>query len=58
MPQDCLLTTAERDGTLVTRPMGLQQAEDGGTLWFLTRATSDVGSPALLKRRPSGAVGV
>ena len=28
----CMLTTAERDGTLVTRPMGLQQAEDGGTL--------------------------
>ena len=26
----CMLTTAERDGTLVTRPMGLQQAEDGG----------------------------
>ena len=42
----CMLTTAERDGTLVTRPMGLQQAEDGGTLWFLTRATSDVAADA------------
>ena len=25
---------------------GLQQAEDGGTLWFLTRATSDVAADA------------
>ena len=42
----CMLTTAEADGTLVTRPMGLQQAEDGGTLWFMTRSTSDVAADA------------
>ena len=42
----CMLTTAEADGTLVTRPMGLQKAEDGGTLWFMTRSTSDVAADA------------
>jgi len=42
----CMLTTSEADGSLVTRPMGLQKAEDGGVLWFMTRATSDVASEA------------
>jgi len=42
----CMLTTSEADGTLVTRPMGLQKAEEGGILWFMTRATSDVASEA------------
>ena len=30
----CMLTTVEADGTLVSRPMGLQEAEFDGTLWF------------------------
>lgn len=42
----CMLTTSEADGTLATRPMGLQKAEEGGTLWFMTRTTSDVASDA------------
>lgn len=42
----CMLTTSEADGTLATRPMGLQKAEEGGTLWFMTRSTSDVASDA------------
>lgn len=42
----CMLTTSEADGTLTTRPMGLQKAEETGTLWFMTRAASDVASDA------------
>ena len=33
----CMLTTAEQDGTLVTRPMGLQQAEDVDPTWVSLR---------------------
>ena len=37
---------AEADGGLVSRPMGLQEAEEGGVLWFMTRATSDAAEEA------------
>jgi general stress protein 26 len=36
----CMLTTAEPDGTLRSRPMSTQQAEFDGDLWFLTYADS------------------
>lgn len=35
-----MLTTAEQDGTLRSRPMATQKAEFDGTLWFFTRASS------------------
>ncbi len=30
----CMLTTCDADGTLVSRPMGLQETEFDGDLWF------------------------
>lgn len=33
-----MLTTAEPDGTLRSRPMATQRSEFNGTLWFFTRA--------------------
>lgn len=35
-----MLTTAEADGSLRSRPMATQRAAFGGTLWFFTRASS------------------
>ena len=35
-----MLTTAEPDGTLRSRPMATQKTEFDGTLWFFTRASS------------------
>lgn len=35
-----MLTTAETDGTLRSRPMATQQIEFDGDLWFFTRASS------------------
>ncbi|MDQ3686664.1 MAG: pyridoxamine 5'-phosphate oxidase family protein [Acidobacteriota bacterium] len=35
-----MLTTAEPDGTLRSRPMATQKFEFGGDLWFFTRASS------------------
>ena len=35
-----MLTTAEEDGTLRSRPMSTQQVEFNGDLWFFTRASS------------------
>ena len=35
-----MLTTAETDGTLRSRPMATQEAEFDGTLWFFTSADS------------------
>ena len=35
-----MLTTAEADGTLRSRPMGTQQVEFDGDLWFFTGADS------------------
>ena len=35
-----MLTTAEPDGKLRSRPMATQKAEFDGTLWFFTRASS------------------
>lgn len=35
-----MLTTAEPDGTLRSRPMATQQVEFDGDLWFFTRASS------------------
>lgn len=35
-----MLTTSEMDGTLHSRPMGTQQVEFDGDLWFFTRASS------------------
>jgi len=32
----CMLTTADDDGHLVSRPMAVQQAEFDGDLWFVT----------------------
>ena len=41
----CMMTTARTDGSLSSRPMAVQDkpsfAESGGTLWFLTRVTSE-----------------
>ncbi|MET8837363.1 pyridoxamine 5'-phosphate oxidase family protein [Micromonospora sp. NPDC004540] len=36
----CLLTTTAVDGRLVSRPMGLQEAEFDGDLWFFACADS------------------
>lgn len=37
-----MLTTAEEDGTLASRPMAVQEVEqEPGVLWFITRATGD-----------------
>ena len=36
----CMLTTTAEDGQQVSRPMGLQDAEFDGVLWFFTRADS------------------
>ncbi|MDY6054985.1 pyridoxamine 5'-phosphate oxidase family protein [Micrococcus sp.] len=42
-----MLTTAEQDGTLVSRPMGVQQVEqETGVIWFLTRAAADAAQDA------------
>jgi general stress protein 26 len=35
-----MLTTAEADGTLRSRPMSTQQVEFDGDLWFFTRASA------------------
>ncbi len=35
-----MLTTAEPDGTLRSRPMATQKAEFGGDIWFFTRASA------------------
>lgn len=35
-----MLTTKDEDGTLRSRPMGTQEAEFDGTLWFFTQAGS------------------
>jgi general stress protein 26 len=35
-----MLTTAEADGTLRSRPMMMQQVEFDGDLWFFTRASA------------------
>lgn len=37
----CMLTTARQDGALSSRPMAVQDKPFDGTLWFLTRSTSD-----------------
>lgn len=36
----CMLTTADQDGTLRSRPMSTQQAEFDGDLWFFIEANS------------------
>jgi general stress protein 26 len=40
-----MMTTVASDGSMSSRPMAVQQKPDfaasGGTLWFLTRSTSD-----------------
>ena len=38
--QFAMLTTAESDGSLRSRPMATQKTEFDGTLWFFTRADS------------------
>lgn len=35
-----MLTTAEQDGTLRSRPMGTQEMDENGALWFFTSADS------------------
>ena len=37
----CMLTTMTEDGRHVSRPMGLQEAEFDGDLWFFADADSD-----------------
>jgi general stress protein 26 len=37
----CMMTTVRRDGSMSSRPMAVQDEPFDGTLWFLTRATSD-----------------
>lgn len=46
-----MLTTLEGDGTIVSRPMGVQDVEDDGTIWFITRASSDVAQDGTAGRR-------
>lgn len=42
-----MLTTAESDGTLASRPMALQEVEaEPGVLWFLTRSSGDAAQDA------------
>ncbi len=36
----CMLTTTGRDGALRSRPMGVQEAEFDGDLWFFTKRDS------------------
>jgi len=37
----CMMTTIREDGAMHSRPMAVQDKPFDGTLWFLTRATSD-----------------
>ena len=37
----CMLTTMTSDGKHVSRPMGLQEAEFDGNLWFFTKTDSN-----------------
>ena len=37
----CMMTTVGTDGTIDARPMALQNSPFDGTLWFLTRSTSE-----------------
>lgn len=39
--ETAMLTTADQDGTLRSRPMATQQTEFDGTLWFFTRSDSE-----------------
>ena len=36
----CMMTTAEADGTLRSRPMQAQDTDENGDLWFFTSDTS------------------
>ncbi|HEX2726098.1 MAG TPA: pyridoxamine 5'-phosphate oxidase family protein [Beijerinckiaceae bacterium] len=36
----CMMTTVEPDGTLHSRPMWNQEADEAGDLWFFTRLSS------------------
>ena len=38
----CMLTTTTDDGSQVSRPMGLQESEFDGILWFFSLADADV----------------
>jgi general stress protein 26 len=44
----CMLTTVDEDGTLRSRPMGTQEAEFDGDLWFIT--TVDTGKVSEIKQ--------
>ncbi|MBE7159365.1 MAG: pyridoxamine 5'-phosphate oxidase family protein, partial [Rhodospirillales bacterium] len=37
----CMMNTAAKDGSIDSRPMALQNTPFDGTLWFLTRRTSE-----------------
>ena len=37
----CMMTTVRGDGSMSSRPMAVQDKPFDGTLWFLTRVTSD-----------------
>ncbi len=37
----CMMTTVGKDGSIDARPMALQNTPFEGTLWFLTRSTSE-----------------
>ena len=37
----CMMTTVAKDGTMSSRPMAVQDKPFDGTLWFLTRVTSE-----------------
>lgn len=37
-----MLTSADTDGTLVSRPMGTQEVVEDGDVWFITTADSDI----------------
>ena len=48
----CMLTTMTADGRHVSRPMGLQEAEFDGDLWFFLDDTSDKADE--IRRQPRG----
>lgn len=39
--RSCMLSTIDRDGRIVGRPMAVQEVEFDGDLWFLTEADSE-----------------
>lgn len=47
----CMLTTVDKDGSLRSRPMAMQQADFDGNLWFFTGRHSELGSDLEAEQR-------